>query len=99
VVTLSAMSVIGRSVLNPVFYYVAKSKSQEAFLSIIVCTVLIMSYITKGIGLSDTLGAFLAGITYVCVYAIICYSVVYDSIISFNRIQGVMKLFMSRDRV
>ena len=39
-----------------------RSKSQEAFLSIIMSTVLIMSFITKGIGLSDTLGAFLAGL-------------------------------------
>jgi hypothetical protein len=61
-VSLSAMSVVGRTMLNPIFSAVAKSKSQEAFLSVIMSTVLIMSFVTKGIGLSDTLGAFLAGL-------------------------------------
>lgn len=62
IVTISSMSLIGRRVLNPVFYAVAKSGSREAFLSIILSTVFTMSFVTKGIGLSDTLGAFLAGI-------------------------------------
>ena len=62
IVTVSSMSILGRRVLDPIFYAVAKSNSREAFLSIILCTVLMMSFITKGIGLSDTLGAFLAGI-------------------------------------
>lgn len=61
-VSLSTMSIVGRTILNPVFSAVAKSKSQEAFLSVILSTVLIMSFVTKGIGLSDTLGAFLAGL-------------------------------------
>lgn len=61
-VTLSAMSLIGKKILNPIFSNVAKSRSQEAFLSIILTTVLLMSFVTKGIGLSDTLGAFLAGL-------------------------------------
>jgi CPA2 family monovalent cation:H+ antiporter-2 len=61
-VSLSTMSIVGRVVLNPLFGAVVKSKSQEAFLSIILSTVLIMSFVTKGIGLSDTLGAFLAGL-------------------------------------
>lgn len=59
---LQMMSYFGRKFLNPIFYAVAKSSSQEAFLSIILSTVLIMSFFTKGIGLSDTLGAFLAGL-------------------------------------
>lgn len=61
-VTLTAMSYVGRRVLDPIFFAVAKSSSQEAFLSIILGTVLMMSYVTQGIGLSDTLGAFLAGL-------------------------------------
>lgn len=62
IVALSAMSFAGKSLLNPIFSQVAETKSQEAFLSIILATVLLMSFVTKGIGLSDTLGAFLAGI-------------------------------------
>ena len=62
VITLTTMSYLGRKILSPIFYQVAKSSSQEAFLSIILSTVLLMSFITKGIGLSDTLGAFLAGL-------------------------------------
>jgi Kef-type K+ transport system membrane component KefB len=62
IVAVFAMGALGKSVLDPVFYFVAKSSSQEAFLSIIMTTVLLMSFVTKGIGLSDTLGAFLAGL-------------------------------------
>lgn len=40
----------------------SRSNSQEAFLSITLCTVLLMSFVTEGIGLSGTLGAFLAGL-------------------------------------
>jgi monovalent cation:H+ antiporter-2, CPA2 family len=60
--TLSTMTFLGKKLLDPVFSYVAKSSSHEAFLSIILTTVLLMSFVTKGIGLSDTLGAFLAGL-------------------------------------
>jgi Kef-type K+ transport system membrane component KefB len=60
-VCLSAMSFFGRKALDPIFSRVAKSGSQEAFLSIILSTVLLMSFVTQGIGLSNTLGAFLAG--------------------------------------
>ena len=59
---LSSMSIVGRRVLDPIFTMVAKSKSQEAFLSVILTTVLLMSFVTQGIGLSNTLGAFLAGL-------------------------------------
>jgi monovalent cation:proton antiporter-2 (CPA2) family protein len=62
VVCVSAMGAVGKWLLDPIFYFVAKSSSQEAFLSIIMTTVLLMSFVTKGIGLSDTLGAFLAGL-------------------------------------
>lgn len=62
VVAVSTMSFAGRKLLDPIFYFVARSSSQEAFLSIILSTVLLMSFITQGIGLSNTLGAFLAGL-------------------------------------
>ncbi len=61
-ITLSAMSFFGQRLLNPIFSMVARASSHEAFLSIILTTVLVMSFVTKGIGLSDTLGAFLAGL-------------------------------------
>ena len=62
VVAVSSMSFAGRKLLDPLFFFVARSSSQEAFLSIILTTVLLMSFITQGIGLSNTLGAFLAGL-------------------------------------
>jgi hypothetical protein len=52
----------GKFVLDRVFNFVAKSRSQEAFLSVILVTVLTMSNLTEGLGLSNTLGAFLAGV-------------------------------------
>jgi len=61
-VTLSTMSYMGRKLLNPIFSAVARSGSHEAFLSSILSTVLLMAFVTHGIGLSDTLGAFLAGL-------------------------------------
>lgn len=47
-VTLSVMSVMGKKLLDPIFYFVAKSSSHEAFLSIILTTVLLMSFVTQG---------------------------------------------------
>ena len=47
--------------LNRFFLLVAKSKSQEAFLAVMLLTVIALSSITEGLGLSGTLGAFLAG--------------------------------------
>uniref|UniRef100_A0A7S2WPP6 RCK N-terminal domain-containing protein n=1 Tax=Eucampia antarctica TaxID=49252 RepID=A0A7S2WPP6_9STRA len=52
----------GHVVLNPLFKVVAGAKSQEAFLGVILLTVLSMSFMTEGLGLSNTLGAFLAGV-------------------------------------
>jgi len=59
---LGAIALLGRFAVNPLFHTVAKSRSQEAFLSIILTTVLGMSALSEGLGLSDTLGAFLAGV-------------------------------------
>lgn len=44
------------------FNFVAKAESHEAFLAVILLTVLAMSALTEGLGLSNTLGAFMAGV-------------------------------------
>ena len=44
------------------FQLVASAKDQTAFLAITLLTVLSMSAFTMALGLSDTLGAFLAGV-------------------------------------
>lgn len=54
-VTLSVMSVLGRKLLDPIFYFVAKSSSHEAFLSIILTTVLLMSFVTQGEALARSM--------------------------------------------
>eukprot|EP00529_Nitzschia_sp_RCC80_P005117 CAMPEP_0113451838 /NCGR_PEP_ID=MMETSP0014_2-20120614/6541_1 /TAXON_ID=2857 /ORGANISM="Nitzschia sp." /LENGTH=1036 /DNA_ID=CAMNT_0000343199 /DNA_START=156 /DNA_END=3266 /DNA_ORIENTATION=- /assembly_acc=CAM_ASM_000159 len=61
-IALGSIAMAGRYVLNPFFKTVASSKSQEAFLGLILLTVLSMSFMTEGLGLSNTLGAFLAGV-------------------------------------
>ncbi len=58
---LSAIGVFGKFIMNPVFDLVAGSGSQEAFIGAILATVLGMSFLTEGLGLSNTLGAFLSG--------------------------------------
>lgn len=52
----------GRTCLEPVFRFGASAKSPEAFVATILVTVLTMSTLTESLGLSDTLGAFLAGV-------------------------------------
>ena len=52
----------GKYLLDKIFNFVADSKSHEAFLAVILVTVLTMSNLTEGLGLSNTLGAFLAGV-------------------------------------
>ena len=59
---LSAIAFAGHFVLDPLFNTVAKAKTQEAFLGVTLLTVLGMSFMTEGLGLSNTLGAFLAGV-------------------------------------
>jgi monovalent cation:proton antiporter-2 (CPA2) family protein len=58
---LSAIGLFGKVLLNPLFHLVGASDSQEAFIGIILATVLGMSFMTEGLGLSNTLGAFLSG--------------------------------------
>ena len=62
VMALSGIALAGRFALNPLFKTVAAANSQEAFLGVILMTVLGMSFLTEGLGLSNTLGAFLAGV-------------------------------------
>ncbi|GAX10674.1 hypothetical protein FisN_14Lh184 [Fistulifera solaris] len=59
---LGSIAAAGRFVVNPLFRTVAQAQSQEAFLGVILLTVLSMSFMTEGLGLSNTLGAFLAGV-------------------------------------
>ena len=59
---LSGIALAGRFALNPLFKTVAAANSQEAFLGMILLTALGMSFLTEGLGLSNTLGAFLAGV-------------------------------------
>ena len=61
-IALSTIAFIGKFLLNPFFDAVAKTNNQEAFVGAILSTVLGMSFLTEGLGLSNTLGAFLAGI-------------------------------------
>jgi len=58
---LSAIGLFGKVLLNPLFDLVAGSGSQESFIGMILTTVLGMSFLTEGLGLSNTLGAFLSG--------------------------------------
>mmetsp|Transcript_18748 Transcript_18748/g.28283 ORF Transcript_18748/g.28283 Transcript_18748/m.28283 type:complete len:769 (-) Transcript_18748:324-2630(-) len=59
---LGFAELIGKRILDGLFYFAAKSRSQEAFLSVVLLTVLGMGAITDSLGLSKALGAFLAGV-------------------------------------
>lgn len=54
---------LGKKVLNKAFDRAARSGSQEAFLSVVLLAAVGVSGVTESIGLSDTLGAFLAGVS------------------------------------
>ena len=61
-IALGAIALAGKFLLKPFFDLVAKADSQETFVGAILFTVLGMSFLTEGLGLSNTLGAFLAGV-------------------------------------
>ena len=61
-VALGIIFLGGRAFLEPVFRIGASAKSPEAFVATILVTVISMSTLTESLGLSDTLGAFLAGV-------------------------------------
>jgi len=63
VMALGAIALFGKFAMNPFFETVLdKSKSQEAAIAVSLATILGMSFLTEGLGLSNTLGAFLAGV-------------------------------------
>jgi len=59
---LTVMVLFGRVLLRRVFEIVAESKSNEAFVAMCLMTVTGASVITTQLGLSSTLGAFMAGV-------------------------------------
>lgn len=61
-IALGIIALAGKFLLKPFFDTVAKAESQETFVGAILFTVLGMSFLTAGLGLSNTLGAFLAGV-------------------------------------
>mmetsp|Transcript_11439 Transcript_11439/g.24778 ORF Transcript_11439/g.24778 Transcript_11439/m.24778 type:complete len:216 (+) Transcript_11439:50-697(+) len=58
---LSALGVCGKFVFDPLFDLVVSAQNQEAFVGLILSTVLGMSFLTEGLGLSNTLGSFVSG--------------------------------------
>lgn len=61
-IALGIIALAGKFLLTPFFDLVAKAQSQETFVGAILFAVLGMSFLTEGLGLSNTLGAFLAGV-------------------------------------
>lgn len=59
---LLVIEVLGKRIINGMFYFAARSRSQEAFLSVVLLTVIAISATTEALGLTPTLGAFLAGL-------------------------------------
>ncbi|KAI0559020.1 K(+) efflux antiporter 1 [Gracilaria domingensis] len=62
VLALAFIIFMGNNALQPIFRFVARARSPEAFIAVILLTVLGTSSLTQMLGLSDTLGAFLAGV-------------------------------------
>jgi monovalent cation:proton antiporter-2 (CPA2) family protein len=58
---LTGILTFGKFALNPLLDLVAASRSQEASIGMILTIVIGMSFLTEGLGLSNTLGAFLSG--------------------------------------
>jgi monovalent cation:H+ antiporter-2, CPA2 family len=59
---VAAVAAAGRFLLKPFYKTVSEANSKESFLGLVLLTVLSMSFLTEGLGLSNTLGAFLAGV-------------------------------------
>lgn len=62
ILAFAVIILFGKLILDKIFNFVAKAESHEAFLAVILVTVLAMSTLTEGLGLSNTLGAFMAGV-------------------------------------
>ena len=61
VMALAALGVFGKYIFDPLFDFVISAHNQEAFVGLILSTVLGMSFLTEGLGLSNTLGSFVSG--------------------------------------
>ena len=61
-IALAGIGLVGKYAVTPVYDWVAKAQSQEALVGLILLNVLGMSFFTEGLGLSNTLGPFLAGV-------------------------------------
>lgn len=61
VMALSVLGVCAKFVFDPIFDAVVSAQNQEAFVGLILLTVLGMSFFTEGLGLSNTLGSFVSG--------------------------------------
>jgi CPA2 family monovalent cation:H+ antiporter-2 len=61
VMAVSVLGLCAKFVFDPVFDLVVSAHSQDAFVGLILCTVLGMSFLTEGLGLSNTLGSFVSG--------------------------------------
>ncbi len=62
ILILALIIMIGRYLLQPVLYFIARSRSSETFTASAVLLVMGTAYITEHIGLSMAMGAFLAGL-------------------------------------
>ena len=60
-ILLIGLLLIGKYLLEPFFYYVSKSKSNEIFISSILLIVIGASYLAHAFSFSYSLGAFIAG--------------------------------------
>ncbi|KAL7559041.1 hypothetical protein ACA910_016382 [Epithemia clementina (nom. ined.)] len=61
-IALTVIGLVGMYLVTPLYNAVAAALSQEALVGLIMLNVLGMSFLTEGLGLSNTLGPFLAGV-------------------------------------
>jgi len=61
IMAISALGVCGKYIFDPLFDWVVSASNQDAFVGLILATVLGMSFLTEGLGLSNTLGSFASG--------------------------------------
>ena len=62
VAALGIIALFDKFLIKPMFGFVSESGSQEAFMGVLLSMVLGMSFLDKGLGLSNTLRDFLAGV-------------------------------------
>ncbi|KAL7552020.1 hypothetical protein ACHAWF_015232 [Thalassiosira exigua] len=58
---LSALGICAKFVFDPLYDLVVSAHNQESFVGLVLGTVLGMSFLTEGLGLSNTLGSFVSG--------------------------------------